>query len=188
MLRNIVGRSFLVAALASLCTIAVADKPSAKSSPAKSSSASKTTTSKKSESKTTAAKSSSTQGKSNAKSKEPELTGRLPRYFASIVDDDQRQEVYAVQATYREQIEALEQELKKLKIAELSAMEKVLTSTQRKKLAEMRSSVDDDSASSKPATRKTAARKSASAKTASTKKPAASKKSSKPASKTSTTK
>ena len=64
--------------------------------------------------------------------------GRLPRYFSSLVDDEQREEIYQIQAKYREQIAELEQQLAELEMEQLEAMEKVLTTTQRKELASMR--------------------------------------------------
>ena len=40
--------------------------------------------------------------------------GRLPAYYATIVDDRQRQEIYGIQAEYHARIEALRAELEAL--------------------------------------------------------------------------
>ena len=67
------------------------------------------------------------------------VTGRLPRYFASIVDARQRVEIYAIQNSFRLQIQELEEQLEALKQSEMSEIESVLTATQRKRLDELRS-------------------------------------------------
>lgn len=158
MLRSIIGRSFLVVALASVCTVAIAQKKSSTAS----SRSGKTSEATTSESESTTAKSTS---KSSVK--QPELKGRLPRYFASLVDRKQRQEVYEIQASYREKVEALEKQLAELRDAEMASMEKVLTATQRKKLSEMRSAAEKSASKSTSTQAKPASSKS-SAKTNST--------------------
>jgi TolA-binding protein len=73
------------------------------------------------------------------KEKQPTtLRGRLPRYFASLVDDGQRQDIYQIQASYRERIKELQAELAKLELEQMTEIEETLTSTQHKKLGEMR--------------------------------------------------
>ncbi len=83
----------------------------------------------------------------STKGKTTRNSGRLPRYFASLVDDEQRQEIYKIQASYREKIEELEAELAKLEVAQMSEIEEVLTATQLKKLSGLR---EDAAASSAP--------------------------------------
>ena len=131
-------RSFVVVALIGMCSLSFA--------------ADKTTTSK---TKTTSSK------KAAAKT---EVKGRLPRYFASIVDEKQRTEIYTIQSEYRAKIEALEKELAKLRAAELDSIEDVLTSTQKRKLTSLRSS---KSTKSKSSTSKSTAAKTASSKSTS---------------------
>ena len=58
----------------------------------------------------------------------PKITGRLPRYFAAVVNAAQRLEIYTIHAGYREKIEEMEQRLEELRQAQLAAVEKVLTS------------------------------------------------------------
>ena len=74
--------------------------------------------------------------------------GRLPRYFSSLVDDEQREEIYQIQAKYRKQIQELEKELAELEQDQLGAIEKVLTTAQRKELASLRSAAPKKKASS----------------------------------------
>ncbi len=159
-----IGHSFLILALASVCTAAIAqEKPSESSrdgkTPAARSSSSKSAAAKPSSSESDSAQASSgtKRGKSTTTGKK--LAGRLPRFFASIVDQEQRDEIYQIQATYREKLAALEQELAELKEAEMSAMEGVLTTAQRKKLDEIRASAEK-SAKAKSASSKTLAAKS----------------------------
>lgn len=66
-------------------------------------------------------------------------TFRLPRYFSSIVDDEQKSEIREIQISYYDKIQALRTELAELQAEELEELEAVLTSTQRKTLNEMRS-------------------------------------------------
>jgi Spy/CpxP family protein refolding chaperone len=84
-------------------------------------------------------KSSSRKTSKSAAAKQEMSGGRLPRYFAGLVDDEQREEIYQIQLKYREQIQELEKELAELEQEQLGAMEKVLTTTQRKELAALRS-------------------------------------------------
>lgn len=108
------------------------------------------------------------------------LTGRLPRYFAAIVDNEQRQEIYQIQANYAKEIDELEKKLEALKAKETSEIEKVLTSTQQKKLATYRENGLPKTTRKSTSTRSSSTKSSASAKADSTKKTASSaKKSSK---------
>lgn len=123
-----IGSSLLAVAFAGISTVAMAQEKSSKSSRSSTAKVTKTDETTSEGSRPTAT------GK--------RFSGRLPRYFASLVDQEQRDEIYQIRATYREQLAALEQELADLKEAEMSAMEKVLTTTQRKKLDEMRASAE----------------------------------------------
>ena len=87
-------------------------------------------------------KSKSQKSKSTEKSEAVETTTvsyRLPRYFASIIDDEQRSEMQEIQASFHEKIAAIQQELDELEAARMKALEGVLTTSQRKMLTEMRS-------------------------------------------------
>ncbi len=98
------------------------------------------------------------------------VRGRLPRYFASIVDDRQRTEIYQIQIGYREKIAELQRELAELEVAQMKEMEKVLTADQRGELekrrlgSKQRGSASKASPAKKPATSKSSTKKSASSK------------------------
>lgn len=85
-----------------------------------------------------ASKSSST---SKAESKPAKSTGntlRLPRYFAGLVDQRQREAIYARQLEFRSRIAELEEELARVRQDELMALEELLTDSQRKLLSQKR--------------------------------------------------
>ena len=84
-------------------------------------------------------------GKSNSELKvtsdsRETVKGRLPRYFASLVNSDQRMEIYLIQAKFRDQISELKQKLEKLELEQMRDIEAVLTTEQREKLLEFRNS------------------------------------------------
>jgi len=62
-------------------------------------------------------------------------SGRLPAYFRDVVSEEQKEQIYAIQAKYREQTEPLEKQLKQLQQAEDAEIEAVLTDKQKKKIA-----------------------------------------------------
>ncbi len=64
--------------------------------------------------------------------------GRLPRYYAGLVDSQQRQAIYGIRLRLSQQIDALEQQLAELRAAEMQEIEAVLTDLQRSQLAELR--------------------------------------------------
>jgi Spy/CpxP family protein refolding chaperone len=135
-----ITHGFLILALAGYCTLSIAQESASKSSRAKASPA-KASPAKASAAKASAAKVDSAQ--SDKGSAAPAIPGgRLPRFFASLVDDEQRQQMYEIRESYRPQIEALEKQLDELRAKELTAMEKVLTAAQRKQLAEMREAAE----------------------------------------------
>ncbi len=70
--------------------------------------------------------------------KQQRVTGRLPRHFASLVDDQQCAEIYAIQAAFQEKITVLEKELAALEAEQMKEVEGVLTATQQKELIELR--------------------------------------------------
>lgn len=63
---------------------------------------------------------------------------RLPRYFSGIVDQQQRDQIHAIQLEYRTKIAELEEELNRTRQDELQALERVLTDSQRKLLEKKR--------------------------------------------------
>jgi hypothetical protein len=68
------------------------------------------------------------------------VKGRLPRYFASLVNSEQRIEIYLIQAKFRDQISELKQQLEKLESKQMQDIEAVLTTGQREKLFDFRNS------------------------------------------------
>ena len=65
--------------------------------------------------------------------------GRLPAYFGSVVSAEQREQIYAIQATYAEQIQQLEKQLESLKQKRAAEVEAVLTPEQQAKIKQLRS-------------------------------------------------
>ncbi len=66
------------------------------------------------------------------------VKGRLPRYFASLVNSEQRIEIYLIQSKFRGQISELKQQLEKLEAKQMQDIEAVLTADQRDKLFDFR--------------------------------------------------
>ncbi|MAI31646.1 MAG: hypothetical protein CMM07_08250 [Rhodopirellula sp.] len=66
------------------------------------------------------------------------VKGRLPRYFASLVNSEQRIEIYLIQSKFRDQISELKQQLEKLEAKQMQDIEAVLTADQRDKLFDFR--------------------------------------------------
>jgi hypothetical protein len=71
-------------------------------------------------------------GKTAAAANKPK--GRLPAYFKDIVDEKQRDKIYAVQADYNAKIDALEEQIKTLTDQRDAAIENVLSPEQKEKL------------------------------------------------------
>ena len=64
--------------------------------------------------------------------------GRLPAYFASIVDSQQREAIYKIRASMATRIADLEKQLEELRQAEMREIEGVLTDGQREQLETLR--------------------------------------------------
>ena len=115
---NAWGRNILVLAFTAVCVIAVAQE--------------------KTQEKPLEAKGNSAR---NVKPDSREtVKGRLPRYFASLVNSEQRIEIYLIQAKFRNQISELKQQLEKLESKQMQDIEAVLTTDQREKLLDFRDS------------------------------------------------
>ncbi len=63
---------------------------------------------------------------------------RLPNYYAQVVTDEQREEIYTIQDEYTPQITKLRQQLKTLIEKRDGAIEKVLTAKQRQEVEKLR--------------------------------------------------
>lgn len=73
----------------------------------------------------------------NAKQEKPaekKLTGRLPAYYGPIVTEEQRQEIYRIQAKHNVTIDALKTALRKAVEKRNAEVEAVLTEKQREEL------------------------------------------------------
>ncbi len=119
-------------------------------------------------SKSTRSKSSDKSSSKSATAKSKTIGGRLPAYFGQVgLKDEQRQEVYEIQASYREKIEALEKELADLRAKMNKDLEGVLTTTQKRKLSSLRragSSSESSSSSKSSKSRSTGKSKSSASK------------------------
>jgi hypothetical protein len=79
-------------------------------------------------------------GPSGAQNTQPgrRVRGRLPTYWNRLgLSDQQKKDVFAVQAKYQEQIDELLQKIDKIKTDRRQAMEKVLTPAQKLRLREI---------------------------------------------------
>ena len=105
-----------------------------------------------------------------SKRTEQSVSFRLPRYFASLVDDEQRAKLKKIQAGYHARIVSLRMELDELEQEQLKEMERVLTTSQRKSLLQLRgdagrkvsrsSSTSKSRTKSKPSSAKSSSSKS----------------------------
>ena len=80
----------------------------------------------------------SSKSASKDESKGARSKGRLPRYYAEVVDDEQREKIYAVQEPFQTQIDELEATLEQIKAERDKAIRAVLTPEQRKKIDAMK--------------------------------------------------
>jgi Spy/CpxP family protein refolding chaperone len=77
--------------------------------------------------------------KKKSEDKPTKLKGFLPPNFKKLgLTDKQVQEIYKVQAEYKDRIDDLKAKMKKLQEAQKEAIEKVLTPEQRQRLKEIR--------------------------------------------------
>lgn len=67
----------------------------------------------------------------------PKLSGRLPRYYSSVVRPEQRQAIYQIQATYRQEIAKLQMQLEELKQRESEEIAQVLSEEQRDRVMQL---------------------------------------------------
>jgi hypothetical protein len=69
---------------------------------------------------------------------DPKVKGTLPPHFKALgLSEEQTQQVYKIQASYKAKIDDLEQKIKDLKAEEKAEREKVLTDAQKAKLKEI---------------------------------------------------
>jgi len=79
-----------------------------------------------------AAKDADAPEKAATQAKRTRPKGRLPAYYAAVVNERQRETIYAIQAEYQIKIEPLENQLKQLKQERDEKLAAVLTPEQRK--------------------------------------------------------
>ena len=63
--------------------------------------------------------------------------GRLPNYYRTVVDKQQRDKIYAIQAQYSGQIEDLLKQIEQLKAKQTAEIETVLTPEQKAEIAKI---------------------------------------------------
>jgi len=81
------------------------------------------------------------------------LTGRLPSGFGKLdVTDTQKQKIYAIQAKYKEQIDALNKQIDELQNKRDTEIEAVLTPEQKEKLKSAQKESADKKAAAKTKT------------------------------------
>lgn len=69
------------------------------------------------------------------KKKRRKLRGRLPNYYGKAgVTKTQRKQIYAIQAMYRDRLQALQDQIDELKAKQAAEIEAVLTDAQKKKV------------------------------------------------------
>ncbi|MCR4412211.1 MAG: hypothetical protein NUV77_07270 [Thermoguttaceae bacterium] len=76
--------------------------------------------------------------------------GQLPPYYGEVVDDVQRQKIYAIQAEFNAQIKALQAKLDALKKERDDKIEAVLTPEQRKQVNDLRAAAKAKRDAKKP--------------------------------------
>ena len=86
------------------------------------------------------------------RSKTEKLRGRLPAHFGKVVDESQRQEIYQIQARYKDRIGKLQADLKSVTRQRDRAILEVLSSQQREELEELQQAARDRSKRAKPST------------------------------------
>jgi len=80
-------------------------------------------------------------------------TNRLPPYYKTVVNEEQRQKIYGIQEKYKDRLAALAEQVKKLQAERSAEIEALLSAEQKQKLADAKNTAD------KKKTDKTAAAK-----------------------------
>ncbi|MGI8981521.1 MAG: hypothetical protein ACR2FY_20030 [Pirellulaceae bacterium] len=85
------------------------------------------------------AKKADNKAKAGAKNK---AKGRLPAYYKEVVTDEQRDQIYAIQAKYEKQLADLQGQLDAAKAKQNDEIEALLSAEQKEKLATVRAEAD----------------------------------------------
>ena len=68
--------------------------------------------------------------------------GRLPAYFKDVVTDEQRDQIYAIQAKYEKQLGDLRAQLEAVQDKQMAEIEGLLSAEQKEKLKKIRDEAD----------------------------------------------
>jgi hypothetical protein len=111
----------------------------------------------KSDTSTPAADESAAKGKGTGRVAPPDPTHRVPPGYAKLgLTDQQKEAIYKIQAKYYPQIQALEKQVDALRADREKEFEKILTSAQKRRLAEQEQQKKAESAARKAAAEKAA--------------------------------
>jgi len=94
-------------------------------------------------------------------SKKKEFRGRLPAYYARVVEKEQRKAIYAIQKEYNPRIKALKAELAALTKERDGKIAELLTPEQLKEVAQLKAAAKAKRLQNKAAKEKTAVKGSA---------------------------
>jgi Spy/CpxP family protein refolding chaperone len=94
--------------------------------------------------------------------------GRLPAYYKDVVTDEQRDQIYAIQAKYAKQLDDLQSQLDAVKAKQNDEIEGLLSAEQKEKLAKVKAEADAKKKSAKKGDGDKAAAPAASAEPAKT--------------------
>ncbi|MBC7852211.1 MAG: hypothetical protein IAF94_02150 [Pirellulaceae bacterium] len=109
-----------------------------------------------------ARKADNNKAKAGAKNK---AKGRLPAYYREVVTDEQRDQVYAIQAKYEKQLGDLQSQLESVRAKQNEEIDALLSAEQKEKLAKLREEADAKRKAGKKADGDKAAKPADSAKT-----------------------
>lgn len=80
--------------------------------------------------------------KAKAGAKEKKGKGRLPAYYKDLVSEEQRDQIYAVQAKYAKQLEDLQSQMDSLRSKLNDEIEALLSAEQKEKLAKVKAEAE----------------------------------------------
>jgi Spy/CpxP family protein refolding chaperone len=85
------------------------------------------------------------QGRAGAKQQKKlkQFKGRLPNYYRTVVTDEQRQKIYAIQKQYAPEIRKLREQLKTLTDQRNAKIEALLTPEQREQVAALKNAAKE---------------------------------------------
>jgi len=110
-------------------------------------------------------KSPGKKAKEKAKGEKAKPRGRLPNYFSGVVNEEQREKIYAIQKEYEPKISQLRQELDSLTKARDEKINAVLTAEQKKKIDDLKAAAKQPREKKETAEPKRETRKEKKAKT-----------------------